>query len=171
MKIFLISGKAGSGKNEAAKIIKRNLEKSIITSFSKYIKLFAVEMTNWDGDENNKPRTFLQEMGDTLRSIDENFLTKRLMDDMKVYEKYYNNVIITDARLLNEIRYFLNNGSYEVITIRINSPYSKRELNTNEKSHMTEVELDNYNIFDFIIENNFDDELEAKIKMILEELK
>lgn len=171
MRIFLISGKAGSGKNETAKIIEKNLENTIITSFSKYIKLFAVEMTNWDGNEDSKPRTFLQAMGDTLRNIDKNFLTKRLMEDMKIYESYYDNVIISDVRLLNEINYFLDNAPYEVITIRINSSHSKRELNTTEKNHMTELELDNYDKFDFVIENNFDNELEEKIKIILEGLK
>ena len=76
MNLFLISGKAGSGKNEVALIIKESLDKTIITSFSKYIKLFALELTDWDGRDFDKPRQFLQEMGDKLRAIDEDFLTE-----------------------------------------------------------------------------------------------
>ncbi len=170
MKIFLIAGKAGSGKNETAKIISDILGKTVITSFSKYIKLFAVEMTAWDGSDQNKPRTFLQEMGDTLRSIDENFLTKRFLEDMLVYEKYYENVIVSDVRLINEIE-FVKKSPYKVITIRVNSTYSKRELNSHEQNHITELELDNYPDFDYIIENEFNDNLKEKIKLILEEVK
>ena len=45
MKIFLISGKSQSGKGEVARIIKnyynQKHQKSIITEYSKYIKLFT----------------------------------------------------------------------------------------------------------------------------------
>ena len=40
-KVFLIAGKAGCGKNEVANIIKEELPNTVITAFSKYIKLFA----------------------------------------------------------------------------------------------------------------------------------
>ena len=56
MKIFLVAGKAGCGKNEVADIIKNNLGNTVITSFSKYIKLFTLELTNWDGSDITKPR-------------------------------------------------------------------------------------------------------------------
>ena len=171
MRIFLISGKAGSGKNETANVISDLLGNTVITSFSKYIKLFAMEMTDWDGNEDNKPRTFLQEMGDTLRGIDENFLTKRVLEDIRVYGKYYDNVVISDVRLLNEIEYFKSNSIYDVITIRVNSVESRRKLAEEEKKHITELELDNYDGFDFVIDNNFDDDLEKKIKLFLEGLK
>ena len=56
MKVFLICGKAGSGKNEVAEIMKDYLGDAVITGFSKYIKLFTMELTDWDGNENDKPR-------------------------------------------------------------------------------------------------------------------
>ena len=42
MRVFLISGKAGCGKNEVANIIKEELPNTVITAFSKYIKLFKL---------------------------------------------------------------------------------------------------------------------------------
>ena len=64
MKIFLISGTAGSGKGEVAKLIKEfyiyKLESSVITEYSKYLKSFARELTDWDGNPNTKPRKYLQ---------------------------------------------------------------------------------------------------------------
>ena len=45
MKIFVVGGKSGSGKNEVAKMIEEfyiyKLKKCVTTEFSKYIKLFA----------------------------------------------------------------------------------------------------------------------------------
>lgn len=38
----------------------------IITSFSKYIKMYAKEIIGWDGNE-PKPRKFLQDLGVTIK--------------------------------------------------------------------------------------------------------
>ena len=171
MKVFLLSGKAGSGKNEVATIIKENLENTVITAFSKYIKLYALEFTDWDGRDITKPREFLQGMGDKLRSIDENFLTDRLIQDFDVYRDTYENVIISDVRLPHEIEYIKSNCNEDVYAIRVNSIKNKRNLNDKEKAHHTELDLDNYDKFDFIIENNFDDTLTENVKKVLEEIK
>ena len=171
MKIFLISGKAGSGKNEVASIIKEQLGSTVITSFSKYIKLYALEFTDWDGRDITKPRAFLQGMGDRLRSIDENFLIDRILQDFKVYEKEFENVIVSDVRLPHEIEYIKENCTEDVYAIRVNSTKNKRNLNKEEKTHHTEIDLDNYDKFDFIIENNFDDTLTENVKKVLEEIK
>ena len=171
MRVFLVAGKAGCGKNEVAHELKSKLENSVITGFSKYIKLFALELSDWDGRDINKPREFLQNMGDKLRSIDENFLTKRLCEDLKVYENEgINNVIVSDVRLINEIEYFKNNG-FDVITIKVNCHNCKRNLSLAEKHHITELELDNYDKFDYVIDNEFDDKLYKDIEKILEGLK
>lgn len=171
MKIFLISGKAGSGKNEVANIIKEKLGNTVITSFSKYIKLFALEFTNWDGRDITKPREFLQNLGDILRDIDENFLIDRLIDDFKVYETKFDNVIISDVRLPHELEYMKKNSKYKVITLRVNSTSSARNLSDNEKNHHTELDLDSYDKFDYIIENKFDNTLEKEVIEMLEGMK
>ena len=48
MRLFVIGGKSGSGKSTLAKLIKEHYnklgEKTIITEFSKYLKLYAYEM-------------------------------------------------------------------------------------------------------------------------------
>lgn len=166
MKVILISGKAGSGKDEVAKLLKMYLGNTVITKLAKYIKLFAIEMTDWDGKEDDKPRTFLQEMGDNLRLLDKNFLTKRMIEDFKLYEKFYDYVIISDVRLVNEIEYIKANY-LNVVTIRVNAKESTRKLTEKEKEHITETELDNYNNFDYVIENDFKDDLKDEVKEII----
>ncbi len=168
MKIFLISGKAGSGKNEVANILKKELKNAVITGFSKYIKLFALEYTDWDGRDLTKPREFLQTMGDELRKINQNFLTNRLLEDFKVYERTFSYVIISDVRLIYELEYIKKNSPYSIITIRVNASESKRDLKDKEKNHHTEIELDDYKKFDYILENKFDETLESQVKEIVE---
>ena len=172
MRIFLVAGKAGCGKNEVANIIKDTLGNSVVTSFSKYIKLFTLELTDWDGRDITKPREYLQNMGDKLRAINEDFLTKRILEDIEVYEKEgITNVIVSDVRLVHEIEYFKNKSEYDVITIRVNCSNSVRNLTDIEKEHHTETALDTYQGFDYVIENKYDKTLEKQIKEILEGMK
>lgn len=169
MRVFLIAGKAGSGKNEVANIIKNKFRNSVVTGFSKYIKLFALELTDWDGRDFDKPRAFLQNMGDTLRSVHEDFLTKRIREDLLVYEKLgIENVIVSDVRLVNEIEYFKNIEDLDVVAIRVNAINSKRNLNEEERNHHTELELDNYDKFDYVIDNKFDENMKKDVIKILE---
>ena len=169
MNIYLICGKAGSGKNEVADYLCEKLDNSVITAFSKYIKMFALELTDWDGTDGHKPRKFLQEMGDNLRAIDPNFLTKRMKEDIEVYElKGIKNVIISDVRLLNEVEYFKKIKKYNVITIRVNSEVSTRVLTEEQKMHHTETELDNYKEYNYVIENAFDRSLYEYVDKIVE---
>ncbi len=168
MRVFLIAGKAGSGKNEVANLIKKNLSNTVITSLSKYIKLFALELTDWDGRDFNKPRAFLQNMGDTLRAIDEDFLVKRMKEDFTVYKKLAMENVVVDLRLRHEIEYFKKIEEIEVITIYVAASSSSRELSDDEKNHLTEIDLDTYNQYDYIIENHFDKRLEEDVKRILE---
>ena len=165
MNIYLIIGKAGSGKNYVANILKEKLSNSVITGLSKYIKLFALELGLWNGDDNNKPRTFLQTTGDKLRAVDENILSKRMLEDIKVYEMLnIKNVIISDVRLLKEINY-LKNSNNNVTIIKVTSNHSNRILTTEEQNHITEIELDNYKDYDYLIENN--ENIEEQIEEIL----
>ena len=165
MNLYLITGKAGSGKDYLANKLKERLDNVVITRLSKYIKIIAIELGLWDGNEDNKPREFLQNTGDLMRAIDTNFLTKRILDDIKIYKELgIENVIISDVRLINEINY-IKNSNYNVITIRVNSDKSNRVLTDSEKNHITETELDNYNDFDYIVDrNNIDNVIEEIVK-------
>lgn len=169
MKIIIISGKARSGKNEIASILKNKLkEKTIIISYASYLKEYAKEIIGWDGNEESKPRTFLQQIGDLVKEIDSDFLINRIIEDIEVYKNYFTNIIISDARFVNEIEK-IKNKYEEVITIHVEGLDS--DLTEEQKKHNTETSLDEYNNYDFIIKNDGDlYSLENKINNILEEL-
>ena len=175
MKIFLIAGKAGSGKAEVAKMIKEfyiyKKENSIITGYSKYLKLYAKEIADWDGNENNKPRKFLQDLGTYIR-YNLNmpyFFIDRMMDDIRIYERDATVCIIDDIRLPEELEEIKKNFD-DVTSILVINQFSKSSLSVEEQIHPTETALESYNSFDYTVVNNDLAALKEEIFKILEEI-
>ena len=135
MKIFLIAGKAESGKGEVAKLIKEyyiyKLENCVITEYSKYLKSFAQELTD------------LQELGDKVRQIDNKFLTNIMLEDLKVYATLADVVVISGVRFPEEIEEIKLNYD-DVYTIYVENQFSQSNLSVAEQTHITETALDNY---------------------------
>ena len=176
MRVFLIAGKAGSGKSEVAKIIKNYYEKlkekTVITEYSKYLKLYAKEMLDWDGNNQNKPRDFLQEMGLFIRENlkQKDLLIKRMKTDMLVYVHFFKNVVISDVRYPEEI--ILMKEDYpKAISILVVNDLEDSPLTIKQARHKTEHALDNYEGFDYVIHNQFEQNLKNEVYEILEELK
>lgn len=176
LKIFLISGKARHGKTTVGKMIKDYYEchgeKAVLTSFAKYIKMYATELTEWDGNPDTKPRTLLQQLGTEVirEKLDKNeFFVKRLDDDMDVYNEYVNAVIIDDVRLLIEIDYYKAKYIDKVISIHIDRPNFKNDLNEKELRHATEIGLDGYDDYDYkIVNSGTIEDLRVKVNKIVE---
>ena len=174
MRLFIISGKSGTGKNELANMIKQHYEnigeKSLITEYSKYVKIMAREALNWDGSRENKPRKFLQDMGQVFRqTLGENIFINRMQEDISVYEKYYDNIIISDARLKNELimmkEKYVNCYTIHLISTKGNT------LTIDEQQHITETELDDYNKIDYQLDSSNLNQLKTNIENILEVIK
>ncbi len=171
-KIYIISGKARSGKNTVAKIIKNiyneKNQKTINISYGYYVKEYAKAVSNWDGSEKTKPRSLLQELGTSIRTnIDNLFFIKRIIDDIKVYSNFFDIITISDARLIKELelpkKYFDS-----VTTIRVNKDNFDNGLTETEQEHETEIQLDNYDKFDYNLINNGNiEDLEKNIRKII----
>ena len=144
MRIFLVAGKAGSGKGEVAKLIKEyyiyKLESCVITEYSKYLKNFVKELTDWDGNNRNKPRKELQEMGDKIRAVDEKYFVNNMIDDLKVFETLVDNVVVADVRFPQEIEDIKLNFD-NVYSIYVENQFSESDLSIEEQSHKTETAL------------------------------
>lgn len=172
-KIFIISGKAQSGKDLVSDII-CNLykdRKCKKVSYAYYLKNYVKDITGWDGNEDNKPRDFLQTFGiDFIKNkINNNLLIRRMFEDIQIYSYFYDVIIITDARLVEEIE-TIKNMYNNSLSIRIVSNVDNN-LTIEQKSHITEINLDNYNKFDYVIENNGNyDKLVNDIENIISEV-
>lgn len=168
-KIFILSGKAKSGKNLIADFIEEYYsdKKCIQLSYAYYLKQYIKKITTWDGNEQNKPRDLLQSLGiDLVKKIDDKLLIRRVMEDVQVYSYFFDVIIITDARLIEEIE--TPKSLFNCITIRINK--DDNNLTLEQKKHITETNLDNYRNFDYVINNNDISETKNQIINILKEV-
>lgn len=169
-KIFIISGKARSGKSEVSKIIENYYkEKKCITiSFAYYLKDYIKRITDWDGNEDTKPRDLLQHLGIDLikNKIDSKLLINRIIQDIEVFSYFYDIIIISDARLVEEIE-SIKEKYTNSISIRINRNLLDNNLTQEQKQHITEIGLDNYDRFDYVVDNINYNSLVDKIENIL----
>jgi len=174
MRIFLVAGKAGSGKGEVARLIKEyyiyKLESCVITEYSKYLKKFATELTEWDGNPNMKPRKYLQELGDKIRKMDSKYFINNMIEDLNIYKELTNNLVVSDVRYPDEIEDIKLNYD-NVYAIYVENQFSPSKLSIEEQSHITETALENYNEFDYVLANDVKDVLKEKVFKYLEGLE
>lgn len=173
VKIFLLSGKARSGKETVSSMIKDyySSKKVISISFAGYLKEYAKNISGWDGSEETKPRELLQQLGIELikEKIDNKLFIRRVLEDIEVYSYFFDVIIITDARLVDEVE-SVKNKYKDAVTIRIVRDNYESNLTSNQKKHITETGLDGYDNFDYIVSNNELNKLKVDIDKILKEV-
>lgn len=175
-KIFIICGKARHGKDTTALILKKIYEekqqKVLNISYGSAIKEYAKKVSDWDGSEETKPRTLLQQLGtDVIRKqISQMFFVDRLMNDIKVYSYYFDILTISDARFKVEVDtpkdLFPN-----VVAIKVVRPNFDNGLSLEQQNHPSEIDLDDYNRYDYtIINDGTIEDLEEKLRKLVGEL-
>lgn len=159
--IILIAGKARSGKNTVSKILESEFIKEkkevIISPYTKYLKEYIHNITDWNiEDENNKPRDLLQKLSSELIKEKlglENIFINRQIEDIKIYSYFKDVIIINDVRFPKEID-TIKNIFTNVVSIQVKRSNYISGLTKKQLQDVTETSLDNYNNFDYIIENN-----------------
>ncbi len=174
LKIIILSGKARSGKDEVANVIEDYYQDKKVKklSYAYYLKQYVKSITDWNGNEEDKPRDILQFIGIELikEKINAKLLINRVLEDIAIYSYFYDIIVITDARLIDEIEDIKENYP-KAISIRINRKFDNH-LTIDQKKHVTEIGLDDYPNFDYIIDNNADyNQLKENVVKILEELE
>lgn len=175
MKIIMISGKAGYGKDTAAKFIKNELEQQnervLIIHFGDIVKWFAREYYNWNGNKDTAGRELLQYIGTTMmRSYDE-FYWGAIVSKFIAANNDFTYAIIPDWRFYSELEAIAmyNNKYY---TIRIERPgYNNPNMTLQQLQHVSETELDDY-VFDCIVYNDKDlEEFHENLKIAIDLFK
>lgn len=173
MKLFVIFGKARSGKDTASIYLKEKLEKNgyrpCIVRITEPLYLYAKKYFGWNENEDSKPRDFLQEMGIEIieGKLDKKyFLLNRLKEDIEILCNFFDVFIISDARLEKEYHFFKENFD-DLITIKVNRKDYVSSLNNAQKNHITEVQIDEIEGFDYIIENKDIESFESEIDDII----
>ena len=174
--LYLICGKARSGKHEVNKFISNYLEecdhKVCSIQLMRTLKGYLKDYFDWDGSEETKPRELLQKFGTEIIREKLNmplFHIDRLTEDINVLSAYFDTFIIDDVRFPLEIEE-LTKRFKDVVVISV-----ERDINTltdEERKHITEVALDNYNEYDYVIDNNSSlEDLKKKIEIIVREVE
>lgn len=162
MQIFLISGKAGNGKDTVGNFIGEYLThhniKFVKTQYGKYVKMYTKELTDWNGleESKNKYRDFFQSIGTEIirkKMQKMNFFVKRMIEDIEIYRYYVDVVIITDVRFPIEIDEIKNNFK-NVYSIRVINPDYVSKLTKEQQDHETENSLSDDGNYDYVIIND-----------------
>ena len=159
MKIFVIGGKAKTGKSTFGNFLKEQLKdygyRPCIMHITEPLYSYARTYFDWNGREEDKPREFLQKMGiEIIRDKlgKKEFLLNRLCEDIEILSNFFDCFIITDARMIQEFEK-LKEKYEEVITIKLERKNYDNCLTEEEAKHITENEIDKYKDFDYVIEN------------------
>ena len=109
MKVYLISGPARNGKDTIGNYLEEEYKKKgykvCRSQISKYLKQYVKDYFGWDGNESDKPRKLLQDLGNSIRQNNPMFHINRLCEDIKVLSKYFDTFIVPDIRMVHEIEY------------------------------------------------------------------
>lgn len=173
-KIIVLSGKARAGKDTTASYIKKyyeNSDKKVINlQYSFYIKEYAKRITDWDGSDENKPRQLLIDLGTNLirNKIDKYLFINRMIEDIKVLSYFFDVITISDARLVEELEIPKKNFD-NIKIVSIIRPDFDNGLTSEQKKTLTEIGLDNYNNYDYILNNDSSlEDLEKRVTEMLE---
>lgn len=175
MKVFCVCGKARSGKDTTASIIKEIVErkghKVLVTHYADLVKYVCRTYFDWNGEKDVAGRTLLQYVGtDIVRSKIQDYWVDFIIDILQFFKDKWEYVIIPDLRFQNEIskmREVLTDS--EIYCLKVARSGADSSLTEEQRHHKSEVELDSIK-YDYLLDNNGSlKELEDKIKAVLSE--
>lgn len=180
--VVLLSGKAGSGKDTVANFIARNAKYDSIISlhFAMPVKFIAKNDFGWDGNKDEKGRQLLQLIGDGGRKYNPDIWVNELLNSLNSFVRDYASsskllVLIPDTRYKNEVMKLLEWGDIfhnRVFTVRIERPDFDNGLTEEQLKNSSEVDLDNWGIWDVKIVNDSSlEDLQVSVLNMMEVLK
>lgn len=159
MKIIGIAGKSESGKTTFANMLKEELElrdkKVLMINYGDFVKFIAKQYYNWNGEKDEGGRTLLQRIGtDQGRDqVDKNLWVDMVMATVKIAENDFDVAIIADTRFPNEFDRW-SNSNYDILKIKMLRFAHENILTEEQKHHLSETSLDNYNDETMILVQN-----------------
>jgi len=173
--IFLISGKAMSGKDSTANLLKEKINgKSLIIHNADYLKYIAKEYMGWNGQKDKQGRALLQNLGTEKVRMGLGkplFWVEKSCDVIDILKDDYDYFLIPDTRFRNEV--FLPNARFPscVTSIRVERLNFYNGLTEEQQQHLSEIDLDNFD-FDYrVISENGLDNLEIEVDKLIKKLK
>ena len=102
-----------------------------------------------------------------LKLKKKDFLLDYLITTIEILDDYYDVGLITDGRLVHEIEVLKE--KYPSIKTILLTNKKDNKLTNKEKNHQTEIDLDDYKDFDYIVENKDMESLKLEALKIVED--
>lgn len=180
MKLYLICGKARHGKDTLAGYMKSYYvamgKKVTILQLAAPLKSLIRNHFGWDGKEETKPRELMQHLGtDIIRQklSKPDYFIRRTIEDAEILSNFFDVIIISDGRFINEIT-AIRNAFSNATVIQIYRPtLEQTTLSISEQEHISENALDGFDDYDYKVINTTFESLEEQAKNIIrnEEVK
>ena len=180
MKLIIISGKSGSGKDTAAdffseKLQARNL-RILNIHFADLVKIYALVYYKWNGEKDEAGRALLQKIGtEMMRAYDKDYWATIVAEFIDAANDDFDIALIPDWRFINEYERVCDYNA-DVYSIRIErynqdgTEYSNPNMTEAQKNHISETELDKF-AFDYIIENRGElEDLKDSVDVIIDDI-
>ncbi len=175
--VVMLSGRAGTGKTTSAKYLnslaQRDKLESEVYSFGFPLKQVA-KIMGWDGKKDERGRKLLQDLGTEVgRTYDEDMWCKLLFQHIES-GSIYDVIFIDDWRFLSELAFVKSRFPYVPVTIRLSFPEKELLKGTPNYNHISEISLPERpesNLYDYIIEDSFEDVLRKQLDSIWESIK
>lgn len=173
MKVILISGKAQSGKDTVASMLRNKLtadnHRVLTTHYADLLKYICRSYFGWDGNKDEKGRQMLQYVGtDVIRKQNPSLWVDFVAMMLKYFYDNWEYVIIPDCRFPNEITGMIDNG-FDTVHLRVVRPGLDSPLTEEQQKHPSETALDDIKA-DFYIQNEGSlEELNTKINEWIKE--
>jgi len=162
--LIVLSGESGSGKDTLAEQVLSYKSNFQLYAFANPLKDMAIEV-GWNGIKDERGRTFLQSLGDVIRSYNSSYFIDKAKQVWQIAKNNNLSLIITDCRKIDEADWTIQQGG---LLIRIERPHNPSGLKGEQKKHNTERELDNYKFPFKIINDGTIEELVDKFYSIIE---
>lgn len=153
-RIILISGKAESGKDTLANILAEySTSRTMIIHYADILKYVAEKYWGWNGLKDEAGRSLLQQVGSIIRERNPDYMINTVIQMIHIHKPIFDIFIVPDVRMPREITDIVQ--VYTDIRIDVVRVKTVREnsLTEEQRGHITETALDNYD-FPYIIDNN-----------------
>lgn len=152
--IITLSGKAESGKDLSASLLKEELEiqgkKVLIINYANYLKFICQKYFNWNGEKDIAGRTLLQQIGtEKVRFKYPNFWVDTVINFVKAFQDDFDYILIPDCRFPNEVNCWKEEG-FTIIPLHIERLNYENHLTPEQRLHLSETSMDDF-VFDYYI--------------------
>lgn len=160
--VITLTSVARGGKDTVADMLKQYVEENgyrvLILSYAMLLKAICARNFNYSDANKDTERHILQEFGDTMRGVEEDFFVSHVWHTIDLLHEKYDLFIISDARYDNELGKFPYTLMYPTYNVLITRDNFDNGLGDAERKHSSEQLATNpqYEKFHCVIDNSGD---------------